>query len=88
MLRRTVLVNPGLMVQVRMLAAWEAESGRLELQGLPWLQCEFKVSLCNSVRSCFKIEDKMWLGCSSVVKLLPRINEAPHLVLSTESTPK
>lgn len=40
------------------LTAWEAEVGRLKVQGPPGLQRGFKASLSNLVSLCFKMESK------------------------------
>lgn len=37
-------------------AIWEAEAGELQVPGLCGLKSEFKLSLINLMRTCFKIK--------------------------------
>lgn len=43
-------------------ASWEAEPGRVWLWDRSWLQYDFKIIMCNLVRSCLKINGKKTVG--------------------------
>lgn len=52
-------LQPGLMVQILIVAASEIEVDRLQVQGLPGQLCEFKASLSNLVSPCLQILKKV-----------------------------
>jgi hypothetical protein len=52
---------------------WDDEMEKSRVQGLSWLQSEFKVSLGNLVRLCIKTKTEKGQRYNSVIEHQPRI---------------